>query len=70
MIFLELSDPFGEPVYEKILRSVKDIKISVTTIKEAAADGGENKYPIGVVSCQMPGQHNCVSTQRGRYHNN
>jgi len=44
----ELSDPLNEPVYEKVLRSVKDIKNSVTVIKKAhqektAFDGGTPK---------------------------
>lgn len=33
--YLELSDPFTEPLYEKVLRSVKDLKISVTSIVKA-----------------------------------
>ena len=32
---LELSDPFTEPLYEKVLRSVKDLKSSVTSIVKA-----------------------------------
>ena len=32
---LELSDPFTEPLYEKVLRSVKDLKRSVTSIVKA-----------------------------------
>jgi len=32
---LELSDPFTEPLYEKVLRSVKNLKNSVTSIVKA-----------------------------------
>lgn len=43
--FSDLSGPFSEPMYEKILRVVKEIKKSVTTIVKAFQDketsGGE-----------------------------
>ena len=44
----ELSDPFNEPLFEKVLRSVKDLKRSVTAIrktlqnKTAGGTGGKN----------------------------
>ena len=46
--FSDLSGPFSEPMYEKILRVVKEIKKSVTTIVKAFQDketfvGGEEK---------------------------
>ena len=50
---LDLSDPFSEPLYEKVLRDVKEIKSSVTTIikahqDKAASVGGKD---IGCVIC-------------------
>ena len=50
VFFSDLSDPFGEPMYEKILRVVKEIKKSVTTIvkafqdKETSVGGEENLF--------------------------
>lgn len=44
----ELSDPFNEPLFEKVFRSVKDLKSSVTAIrktlqnKTAGGTGGKN----------------------------
>lgn len=44
----ELSDPFNEPLFEKVFRSVKDLKSSVTAIrktlqnKTARGTGGKN----------------------------
>ena len=49
MCFLiaELSDPFNEPFFEKVLRSVKDLKTSVTAIRKTlqnkTAGGTEGK---------------------------
>ena len=48
--FSDLSGPFSEPMYEKILRVVKEIKKSVTTIvkafqdKEMSVGGEENLF--------------------------
>ena len=48
--FSDLSGPFSEPMYEKILRVVKEIKKSVTTIvktfrdKETFVGGEENLF--------------------------
>ena len=48
--FSALSGPFSEPMYEKILRVVKEIKKSVTTIvktfrdKETFVGGEENLF--------------------------
>ena len=50
MFFLiaELSDPFNEPLFEKVFRSVKDLKSSVTAIRKtlqnntAGGTGGKN----------------------------
>ena len=47
-LIAELSDPFNEPLFEKVLRSVKDLKSSVTAIrktlqnKTAGGTGGKN----------------------------
>ena len=43
----ELSDPFSEPLYEKILRSVKNIKSNMTAIMKThqgkvSSAGGKN----------------------------
>ena len=49
-VFSDLSSPFSEPMYEKILRVVKEIKKSVTTIvkafqdKETSVGGEENLF--------------------------
>ena len=49
-VFSDLSGPFSEPMYEKILRVVKEIKKSVTTIvktfqdKETSVGGEENLF--------------------------
>ena len=48
--FSDLSGPFSEPLYEKMLRVVKEIKKSVTTIvkafqdKETSVGGEENLF--------------------------
>ena len=34
LLIAELSDPFSEPLFEKVLRSVKDLKTSVTAIRK------------------------------------
>ena len=43
----ELSDPFNEPLFEKVFRSVKDLKSSVTAIRKTlqnkTAGGTEGK---------------------------
>ena len=51
----ELSDPFSEPLYEKILRSVKNIKSNVTAIMKAhqgkvSSAGGKNFEDCGAQS--------------------
>ena len=52
MFFLiaELSDPFNEPLFEKVLRSVKDLKTSVTAIRKTlqnkTAGGTEGKNTL------------------------
>ena len=51
-VFSDLSGPFSEPMYEKILRVVKEIKKSVTTIvkafqdKETSVGGEENLFNL------------------------
>ena len=46
-LIAELSDPFNEPLFEKVLRSVKDLKTSVTAIRKTlqnkTAGGTEGK---------------------------
>ena len=46
-LIAELSDPFSEPLFEKVLRSVKDLKTSVTAIRKTlqnkTAGGTEGK---------------------------
>ena len=47
-LIAELSDPFNEPLFEKVFRSVKDLKSSVTAIRKtlqnntAGGTGGKN----------------------------
>ena len=47
LLIAELSDPFSEPLFEKVLRSVKDLKTSVTAIRKTlqnkTAGGTEGK---------------------------
>lgn len=46
-LIAELSDPFNEPLFEKVSRSVKDLKSSVTAIRKTlqnkTAGGTEGK---------------------------
>lgn len=50
----ELSDPFTEPLYEKVLRSVKDLKNSVTSIVKA-----QGKTSVGGIQKEV---HQCCLT--------
>ncbi|KAM7447173.1 the TRAFAC class myosin-kinesin ATPase superfamily [Porites harrisoni] len=50
----ELSDPFNEPLFEKVLRSVKDLKTSVTAIRKTLQNkttGGTEDIPKEAHQC-------------------